>query len=124
MKLKASFVVMSHLSDIQEEISINHCLTGYNRANFIKYIIRECKGDLNTEINPDEMWEAFSNHVVLVDMDKKDIPSFLTTKMKLVVADFLMDNKKLDAIKYIKDMGESQGKRIYLTDAKNYVDNL
>lgn len=126
MLVKASIVVMSHLSDIQEELSNSHYQTVNNRANFIKYIILQCDGDLNIEINPEFAWDKFieSTTLKLVDLGAKDIPSFLTTKMKLVVTDFLMDNKKLSAIKYICDEAKLQGRRIYLKDAKEYVDNL
>ena len=121
MNLKASFVVMSHLSDVQECLSDSNNI---NKINFAKYIIRECNGDLNTEIDPDEMWEAFLNPIVLVDVDAKDIRAFLSTKMTLVIHDFLMDRKVLSAIKYIVDEAKLQGKRITLKDAKNYIDNL
>jgi hypothetical protein len=55
---KAVMVVMSHLSDAQEEIStnaINH------RLDFVKYIILQCEGDLTKYINVDAMYEVFNN---------------------------------------------------------------
>ena len=55
---KAVMVVMSHLSDAQEEIStnaINH------RLDFVKYIILQCEGDLTKYINVDAMYEEFNN---------------------------------------------------------------
>jgi hypothetical protein len=61
MKTKASIVVMSHLSDIQEIVSNNlHMPQSINSSiNFAKYIILHCKGDLNQEINADELFEEF-----------------------------------------------------------------
>jgi hypothetical protein len=55
--IKASMVVMSHLSDAQE-------LSGgsqvSNHINFAKYIILQTKGDLTQMIEPDKMWQDFS----------------------------------------------------------------
>jgi len=62
MNSKASLVVMSHLSDIQETIGRFSELENKmknNRINFVKYIILECIGNLNQEINPEEYWEKF-----------------------------------------------------------------
>jgi len=61
MTAKAKIVVMSHLSDVQAELFMEHTKVGSNlRINFVKYIILECGGDLNQEINPDMMWEKFT----------------------------------------------------------------
>lgn len=60
--VKASIVVMSHLSDMEvmaqyperedrAEIS--------NRAEFCKYIILKTKGDLTKQINPDRMYSDY-----------------------------------------------------------------
>jgi hypothetical protein len=60
MKTKASIIVMSHLSDAQEicpSIPKNAILN----INFAKFIILECKGNLNQEIDPDIFWEKFLN---------------------------------------------------------------
>lgn len=53
---RASLVVMSHLSDAQENLTISH-----ERINFAKYIIFHCDGDLNKEINPVELWNKFKS---------------------------------------------------------------
>ncbi len=63
MKIKASMVVMSHLSDAQELINN---FDGYNRdatnvINFTKFVILQTNGDLNQEIDADQMWEKFKN---------------------------------------------------------------
>lgn len=64
MNVKARIVLMSHLSDIDCGVSMNvNNLPGYVRlrTEFCKYIILKTNGDLNVEINPDEMFEAFLN---------------------------------------------------------------
>jgi hypothetical protein len=60
MTTKASIVVMSHLSDIQEEISMGYADNGIKyHINFVKYIILQTGGDLNKEIDPDVMFKEF-----------------------------------------------------------------
>jgi hypothetical protein len=67
MITKASIVVMSHLSDaqvvLQEYSSIMRDIV-INGAcihiNFAKYVMLQCNNDLNKEINPDALWEAFT----------------------------------------------------------------
>ena len=61
MKLKASLVVMSHLSDAQEMIIRRIMIWGNDHINFAKFVILKCKGDLNKEIDPDELWLEFMN---------------------------------------------------------------
>jgi hypothetical protein len=54
--IKASMVVMSHLSDAQELLAIGiHTEQANLHINFAKYIILKTKSDLNQEINADEM---------------------------------------------------------------------
>ena len=66
MNSKASLVVMSHLSDIQETIGYKYEFQNMenkknnNRIKFVKFIILECNGNLNQEINPEEYWEKFT----------------------------------------------------------------
>lgn len=64
MKLKASLVVMSHLSDVQEALNFLGPKDSKNmirdEINFCKYIILKCKGDLNQDIDPDQMYEDYS----------------------------------------------------------------
>ena len=65
MKIKASIVVMSHLSDAQHEMTIGDSIFTNSevndRINFAKYIILQCNGDLNQEIDADEMYKNFEN---------------------------------------------------------------
>jgi hypothetical protein len=62
-KVKASIVVMSHLSDVQEMLKCE-----LNRAekqdmqikiNFAKFVMMQCDGDLNQEIDADAMFEEY-----------------------------------------------------------------
>lgn len=57
MKIKAKLVVMSHLSDIQDGVFQDSEIN--DRISFVKIIILHCNGDLNKEINPDEIWNDF-----------------------------------------------------------------
>jgi len=59
MTVKASIVVMSHLSDAQIEVSFDKN-QARQRMNFVKYIILQTGGNLTQEINPDELWERFN----------------------------------------------------------------
>jgi hypothetical protein len=61
MKLKASLVVMSHLSDAQEMIIRRMMIWGNDHINFAKYVIMQCKGDLTKEIDADKLWLEFAN---------------------------------------------------------------
>jgi hypothetical protein len=64
MILKASMVVMSHLSDTQEQLSweLNRAERedAIKRINFAKFVILQTKGDLTQEIDADGMWEKFN----------------------------------------------------------------
>jgi len=66
-KVKASLVVMSHLSDVQEVLFMNTADTiVMNRdINFVKWLILKLKGKLDREIDADKMWKEF------VDSNKK-----------------------------------------------------
>jgi hypothetical protein len=57
--IKASMVVMSHLSDAQEEMNNAGNRIANHRINFVKYIILETNGDLTKEIDPDKMYDDF-----------------------------------------------------------------
>lgn len=60
MMTKASIVVMSHLSDAQEEVGMGYAKNGIIfHLNFVKYVILETKGDLTQDIDPDAMWDEF-----------------------------------------------------------------
>jgi hypothetical protein len=58
---KASLVVMSHLSDVQEAINLklNMPCTMNSSLNFVKYVILHCKGDLNKVIDERALFNAF-----------------------------------------------------------------
>src|ERR1035437_1526919 len=60
MKIKASLVVMSHLSDAQEMLSHSNLIWGNDHINFAKYVILRHR-DLNKEIDPDLLWNEFTN---------------------------------------------------------------
>ena len=60
MKVKAMIVVMSHLSDAQEIISYDP-RSASERINFAKYVMLQTSGDLNVEIDADEMYSNFKN---------------------------------------------------------------
>ena len=52
---RADIVVFSHLSDIPlDKANVR------KRAEFIKFIIDKCDGDLNKDIDPDALWSEFS----------------------------------------------------------------
>lgn len=64
-EVKASIVVMSHLSDAQEFLTGN-CVFAKDaktRINFAKYIIFHTGGDLTKKINPDQLWSEFNKPV-------------------------------------------------------------
>ena len=56
---KATIVVMSHLSDIQMEITTDRELAKV-RLNFIKYLINKLNGNLNVLINPDKLFDEYT----------------------------------------------------------------
>jgi len=61
-RIKAALIVSSHLSDIQTEADFNNNETNEfikRRAGFIKYIIFKLKGNLNKEIDPDQLWDEY-----------------------------------------------------------------
>lgn len=62
---KASLVVMSHLSDVQEIIDnkLDMPLSISSSLNYVKYIIIHCKGDLNQEIDERELFSEFMKTV-------------------------------------------------------------
>ena len=59
--VKASIVILSHLSDIQEEIGMGYVddKNTNREINFIKYLVLKCGNDLTQEIDPDEMYKKF-----------------------------------------------------------------
>lgn len=60
MKIKARLVIMSHLSDAQEEIQMGYATNGIvHNLNFIKYLILHCGNDLDQEIDADYMYMMF-----------------------------------------------------------------
>ena len=57
MQVKLSMVIMSHLSDMQEEFI--HSKKETNKINFIKWLIINNK-DLTAEIDADALWTEFT----------------------------------------------------------------
>lgn len=58
--IKAKIVIMSHLSDAQEEVSIGYATKGIlHNLNFVKYLIMHCGNDLEQEIDADYMYRMF-----------------------------------------------------------------
>lgn len=55
----AKLVAFSHLSDAQEMINGMCASEARERINFVKYVILQTKGDLNTLIDPNKMWADF-----------------------------------------------------------------
>jgi hypothetical protein len=56
--IKASMVVLSHLSDIQMEIGFLPKQAEV-RADFCKYIIIKLNGNLEQEIDPEKMYKEY-----------------------------------------------------------------
>ena len=61
MKLTASLVVMSHLSDAQEMIGQPNPQWANDNINFAKFLIMKCLSDLTQEVDADELWSEFVN---------------------------------------------------------------
>ena len=63
---KASLVVMSHLSDIQEanNLGLKMPQSINTSLNFVKFIILRTKGDLNQEIDADQMWDEYTKTLI------------------------------------------------------------
>jgi len=59
METKASIVVMSHLSDAQEQIEMGLKLSPQSNINFAKYVMFKTNYDLNKEIDADALWAEF-----------------------------------------------------------------
>jgi len=63
MEAKASMIIMSHLSDAQElaNMTDDHKLARriLEEINFAKFILIMCKGDVNQEIDADEMYKEY-----------------------------------------------------------------
>ena len=57
--MKAYTVVMSHLADIQEELSMGVECNINLHNNFARYIIFELQGNLMQDIDPDKMYLEF-----------------------------------------------------------------
>lgn len=57
--VEAQIVVMSYLSDAQEEISFGNTKSAQQKINFVKYITLFCGGKLGSYINPHKLWNRF-----------------------------------------------------------------
>jgi hypothetical protein len=64
MKVKVSMIILSHLSDIQEDLTAPQTNT---RINLIKYLVLNYK-DTNTEVDPYVVYKEFiAKHSSLVN---------------------------------------------------------
>jgi hypothetical protein len=60
-RVKAETVVMSHLSDAQEELHMGFANAGISyHINFAKYLITELEGDLDQIIDAEDYWQSFT----------------------------------------------------------------
>lgn len=59
MNVNAEIVVMSHLSDAQELMNNAGNREANMRINFARFVILQCNGNLNQEIDPDAMFEKY-----------------------------------------------------------------
>jgi hypothetical protein len=64
MTEKLSLVIMSHMSDIQSEVSEGKCDAKcvLNQTNFVKFLISR-HTNLNSEIDINEEWDAFTKTI-------------------------------------------------------------
>lgn len=58
-KMKARMFVMSVLSDAQELSMCKEGLKASKNINIVKYVIIQCNGDLEQEIDPQEMVDKY-----------------------------------------------------------------
>jgi hypothetical protein len=61
--MKASIVVMSHLSDAQELTTTTSGVMANKHINFAKFIILRTNGNLTQEIDPDALWDEFNDKI-------------------------------------------------------------
>ena len=130
MKLKASIVVMSHLSDAEMEIQGTATMgasVAKEHIEFAKFVILALKGDLNLDIDADKMWVEFIKDIefrLSPYITLEEISKFVDDEMKFTIAGCLSTNQKLEAIKYLIYKGKKADKHIGLKEAKQYVDSL
>jgi hypothetical protein len=61
-KAKASLIIMSHLSDVQEANNMHLSRIHINEEiNFAKFLILKYGDNLNVEIDPDKEFKLFKN---------------------------------------------------------------
>jgi len=66
MKVKVSMIILSHLSDIQEDLT-RYPNNSNTRINFVKYLVLNYK-DTNTEVDPYVVYKEFiAKHSSLVN---------------------------------------------------------
>ncbi len=58
MKMSAELVVQSHLSDALIETAF-YPKQANNRIRFVKFLISKLRGKLDTQIDPEAMYEVF-----------------------------------------------------------------
>ncbi len=59
MKMSAELVVQSHLSDALIETAFDQKQANH-RIRFVKFLIHELNGNLDTRIDPEAMYEEFT----------------------------------------------------------------
>lgn len=66
MKIKASMLIMSHLSDAQEMLNMldDHKFANSinGEINFAKWILMKLNGDVNQEIDADEIYKEYKEY--------------------------------------------------------------
>ena len=63
MKIKLRTIIMSHLSDAQEEISMGYAKNGtIHNINFVKYLLLT-HVDLNTEIDAEYEYQEYNSAI-------------------------------------------------------------
>ena len=121
---KASIIVMSHLSDAEVDfLNTNQ----RDHIEFAKFVILATKGDLTQDIDADVLYEEFvsgDQKPVVELMTQKEIGEFVTDKMMFEIKNLIIDYKRLDAIKLLKDEAAKANKKISLVEAKRYIDNF
>ena len=130
MFLKASIVVMSHLSDTKMEIGFNQRNANL-RIEFVKYIILKCEGNLNQDIDADKMWKEFLKTQVELNepapleiLSLEMLNKFITSQMLTQVSFIVRAGNRLEALKLVRKLCNDHNCQVDLKTAKTYVDNL
>jgi len=110
-KCRASLVVISHLSDAQHLLGSKtpeRQTRANNHLNFAKFIIQRVDNDLNTNIDPDKFWEAFT-----------ETSFYLSNNFIFTCIEYVKAGRHLQAVKTYRD---ATGKN--LKECKDEMDSL